>query len=59
VLVALVYLLLRRIARVVAGSPSDLNSDVEMVVLRHQLMVPGGRRGGRVFAIATVCSWPR
>jgi putative transposase len=39
VLVALVYLLLRRIVRLVAGSPSDLNSDVEMVVLRHQLMV--------------------
>jgi hypothetical protein len=59
VLVALVYLLLRRIVRLVAGSPSDLNREVEMVVLRHQLMVlrrqagrPRLRRRDRVFMAA-------
>ena len=37
---ALVYLLLRRVVGVIAGSSNDqMNTDVELVVLRHQLMV--------------------
>ncbi len=36
---ALVYLLLRRLVRLLAGGVGDLTSDVEVVVLRHQLMV--------------------
>jgi putative transposase len=66
VLVALVYLVLRRIVRLVAGSPSDLNRDVEMVVLRHQLMVlrrqagrPRLRRRDRVFMAAISRVLPR
>jgi putative transposase len=39
VLFALVYLLLRRLVQFVAGSSNHLNSDVEVVVLRHQLMI--------------------
>jgi hypothetical protein len=34
-----VYLLLRRVPQPAAGSSNDLNSDIEVVVLRHQLMV--------------------
>jgi hypothetical protein len=66
VLIALVYLVLRRIVRLVAGSPSDLNRDVEMVVLRHQLMVlrrqagrPRLRRRDRVFMAAISRVLPR
>ncbi len=36
---ALVYLLARRLVRLVAGPVGDLSSEVEVVVLRHQLMV--------------------
>ena len=36
---ALVYLLLRRLVQVVAGFSNRLDSDVEVVVLRHQLRV--------------------
>jgi putative transposase len=40
VLFALVYLLLRRVVRLVIGSSNELMStEVEVVVLRHQLMV--------------------
>jgi transposase len=39
VLFALVYLLLRRVARLLVSSSNELNSDVEAVVLRHQLRV--------------------
>lgn len=38
-LFAFVYLLLRRLLRLVAGFSSNLTSDVEVVVLGHQLMV--------------------
>jgi len=36
---AVMYLLLRRLVRLLANSSKDLNGDVEVVVLRHQLMV--------------------
>jgi hypothetical protein len=39
VLFAFAYLLLRRVVRLFAHSSYDLNSDLEVVVLRHQLMV--------------------
>jgi hypothetical protein len=39
VLFALMYLMLLRLVRLLANSSNDLNSDVEVVVLRHQLMV--------------------
>jgi hypothetical protein len=38
VLFALMYLLLRRLVRLLTTS-NDLNGDVEVVVLRHQLLV--------------------
>jgi hypothetical protein len=45
VLFAVVYLLRRRLVRLLANSSKDLIGDVEVVVLRHQLMVqsPRGR----------------
>jgi hypothetical protein len=33
------YLLLRRLVRLLANSSKDLKRDVEVAVLRHQLMV--------------------
>jgi len=39
VLFALLYLLLRRLLRLIAGSTNDLDRDIELTVLRHQLMV--------------------
>jgi len=64
-LVALPYLLLRRLVRLVGGSPSDLNRDVELVALRHQLMVlkrqgrPRLRRRDCVFMAAMSRALPR
>jgi hypothetical protein len=45
VLFAVMYLLLRRLVRLLANSSKDLKGDVEVVVLRHQLMIqaPRGR----------------
>lgn len=58
-LVALVYLFLRRVVQLVAGSSNHLDADVEVVVLRHQLMVlkrqvgrPRLRRRDRLFMAA-------
>jgi putative transposase len=40
VLFALVYLLLRHVVRLIAGSSNDqMNTEVEVLVVRHQLMV--------------------
>lgn len=37
---ALVYLLLRRVLRLIAGSSNELmDTEIELVVLRHQLKV--------------------
>ena len=58
-LFALVYLLLRRVVWLTAGSSNELNAEVELVVLRHQLQVlkrqvgrPRLRRRDRVFMAA-------
>lgn len=65
-LFAVAYLLLRRLVRLLAHSPYDLNSDLEVVVLRHQLMVlrrqlgkPDLRRRDRVFMAAISRALPR
>jgi putative transposase len=66
VLFALVYLMLRRVLRLLAGSSGDLDGDVEVVVLRHQLMVlkrqagkPRLRRRDRLFMAAISRTLPR
>ena len=58
-LFALLYLLLRRAVRLIAGSSNDLDRDIEPAVLRHQLMVlkrhvgrPRLRRRDRLFMAA-------
>lgn len=59
-LFALVYLLLRRLVRRITGSPNQLlETEVEVVVLRHQLKVIQRSLAGRAFAVAIGCSWPR
>ncbi len=66
-LLALVYLLLRRVVRLIAGSSNELmDTEVEVVVLRHQLMVlkrqvgrPRLRRRDRVFMTAISRALPR
>jgi len=66
VLFALMCLLLRRVVRLLANPSNDLNSDVEVVVLRHQLMVlkrhvgrPRLRRRDRLFLAAMSRTLPR
>ena len=67
VLFALVYLLLRRAVGSIAGSSRDqINYEVELVVLRHQLMVlkrqvgsPRLRRRDRLFMAAISGALPR
>jgi hypothetical protein len=39
VLFALIYLLVRRAVKLLAGSASELHNDIEIMVLRHQLAV--------------------
>ena len=66
-LFALVYLLLRRLVRMISGpSYEQMNTDVQLVVLRHQLMVlkrqvdrPCLRRRDRVFLAALSTALPR
>ena len=59
-LFALVYLLLRRLVQRITGSPKQLlETEVEVVVLRHQLKVLQRQLGRRAFAVAIGCSWPR
>src|SRR6266508_6765424 len=66
VLFAFAYLLLRRVVQLVACSSNHLNSDVEVVVLRHQLKVlkrqvgrPCLRRRDRAFMAAMSRALPR
>jgi hypothetical protein len=62
-----VYLLLRRVVRLIAGSSNELmNAEVEVVSLRHQLMVlkrqvsrPRLRRRDRLFMAAISRALPR
>jgi len=65
-LFALVYLVLRRLVRLVVGPSDDLNADVELIVLHHQLKVlkrqvgrPCLRRGDRLFMAAISRVLPR
>ena len=66
-ILALVYLLLRRVVRSFAGSSNELMAtEVEVVVLRHQLMVlkrqvgrPHLRRRDRLFMAALSRALPR
>ena len=65
-LFALIYLLLRHLVRLLANSSNDLKSEVEVVVLRHQLMVlkrhvagPRLRRRDRLFMAAVSRTLPR
>jgi putative transposase len=67
VLFALVYLLLRHVVRLIAGSSNDrMNTEVELLVVRHQLMVlkrqvgrPQLRRRDRLFMAAISRVLPR
>ncbi len=66
-LFALVYLLLRRVLQLIGGSSNELmNTEVEVLVLRHQLMVlkrqvgrPRLRRRDRLFMAAISKALPR
>ncbi len=65
-LFAFAYLLLRRLVQLVANSSNDLNTDVEVVVLRHQLTVlkrqagrPRLRRRDRLFMAVLSGTLPR
>jgi putative transposase len=60
------HLLLRRLVRLLANSSEDPNSGVEVVVLRHQLMVlkrqmgrPRLRRRDRLLMAAMSTTLPR
>ncbi len=64
-LFALLYLL-RRLVRLITGYSGDLSGDLELVVLRHQLMVlkrqagrPRLRRRDRLFMAAVSRALPR
>ncbi|MGH2576452.1 MAG: helix-turn-helix domain-containing protein [Actinomycetota bacterium] len=65
-LFAIAYLLLRRLVQLVAGPSNHLNSDIEVLVLRHQLKVlerqvskPRLRRRDRLFMAAISRTLPR
>jgi hypothetical protein len=60
VLFALVYLLLRRVVRLIAGSSNDeLSTEVELLVLRHQLKVLKRQVGRPRLRRSDRRSWPR
>jgi hypothetical protein len=60
VLFGLVYLLLRHIVRLIAGGSNEqMNTEVELVVLRHQLMVLKRQVGKPKLRRRIACSWPR
>jgi putative transposase len=63
---ALIYLLLRRLVGLIAGPSNDLHNDIEILVLRHQLMVlkrqvrwPWLRRRDRLLMAAVSGMLPR
>ncbi len=65
-LFAVFYLLLRRLVGLAGGSPEDRHSDIEVLVLRHQLAVlrrrvgrPHLRRRDRLFMAALSRVLPR
>jgi putative transposase len=67
VLLSLMYLVLRRVVCLIAGSSNNqMNAEVEVVVLRHQLMVlqrrvgrPRLHRYDRLFMAAISRAFPR
>jgi putative transposase len=67
VILNLLYLVLRRVVWLIVSSPSDqMNTEVELLVVRHQLMVlkrqvrrPRLRRRDRVFMAAVSRVVPR
>jgi putative transposase len=66
VLLALLYLFVRRVFRLAGGPSNDLHNDIEIVVLRHQLAVlkrqvgrPRLRRRDRLFMAALSRVLPR
>jgi hypothetical protein len=66
VLLALLYLFVRRVFRLAGGPSNDLHNDIEIVVVRHQLAVlkrqvgrPRLRRRDRLFMAALSRVLPR